>query len=72
MVRYQNLTRKTELFRAPLGRGTMYPLNPPLQALPVSDLTRYVYKPFATLELCDNIIHKTELHERDAAENVKI
>ena len=32
MVRYQNLTRKPELFRAPLGTGpgTMYPLNPPL------------------------------------------
>ena len=30
MVRYQNLTRKPELFRAPLGPGTMYPLNPPL------------------------------------------
>ena len=32
MVRYQNLTRKPELFRAPLGQGpgTMYPLNPPL------------------------------------------
>ena len=27
MVRYQNLTRKPELFRA---LGTMYPLNPPL------------------------------------------
>ena len=32
MVRYQNLTRKPELFRAPLGPGpgTMYPLNHPL------------------------------------------
>ena len=37
MVRYQNLTRKPELFwapwaRAPLGpsQGMMYPLNPPL------------------------------------------
>ena len=30
MVRYQNLTRKPELFRAPLGPGTMYHLNPPL------------------------------------------
>ena len=30
MKRYQNLTRKPELFRAPLGPGTMYPLNPPL------------------------------------------
>ena len=35
MVRYQNLTRKPELFRAPsarapLGPGTVYPLNPPL------------------------------------------
>ena len=32
MVRYENLTRKPELFRAPLGPGpgTMYPLNPPL------------------------------------------
>ena len=29
-VRYQNLTRKPALFRAPLGPGTMYPLNPPL------------------------------------------
>ena len=31
MERYQNLTRKPELFRAPLGPGpgTMYPLNPP-------------------------------------------
>ena len=29
MVRYQNLTRKRKLFRAPLGPdpGTMYPLN---------------------------------------------
>ena len=32
MVRYQNLKRKAELFRAPQGPGpgTMYPLNPPL------------------------------------------
>ena len=32
MVRYQNLTQKPELFRAPLGLGpgTMYPLDPPL------------------------------------------
>ena len=34
MVRYQNLTRKPELFRPPPplgpGPGTMYPLNPPL------------------------------------------
>ena len=32
MVRYQNLTRKPELFRGPLspGPGAMYPLNPPL------------------------------------------
>ena len=32
MVRYQNLTWKSELFRAPLGPGpgTMYPVNPPL------------------------------------------
>ena len=32
IVRYQNLTRKPELFWAPLGPGpgTMYPLNPPL------------------------------------------
>ena len=30
MVRSKNLTRKPELFRAPLGLGTMYPLNPPL------------------------------------------
>ena len=34
MVRYQNLTRKPEspppLIPAPLGPGTMYPLNPPL------------------------------------------
>ena len=37
MMRYQNLTRKPELFRAPWARaplgpgpGTMYPLNPPL------------------------------------------
>ena len=32
MVRYQKLTWKPELFRAPLGPGpgTMYPLNPPL------------------------------------------
>ena len=31
MVRYQNLTRKPELFRAPLGPGpgTMYPPEPP-------------------------------------------
>ena len=38
MVRYQNLTRKPALFRAPLGPGpgTMYPLNPPL-AGPVED-----------------------------------
>ena len=33
MVPYQNLTRKPELFRAPLGPGTMYPLNPLSQAL---------------------------------------
>ena len=26
----KNLTRKPELFQAPLGPGTMYPLNPPL------------------------------------------
>ena len=46
MVRYQNLTRKPELFRAPLGPGpsTMYPLNPPL-AGPVG---RYdVYRRYA-------------------------
>ena len=36
MVRYQNLTRKPELFRAPLGPGTMYPLNPLGQALEIS------------------------------------
>ena len=37
MVRYENLTQKPELFRAPWARdplgpgpGTMYPLNPPL------------------------------------------
>ena len=32
MERYQNLTRKPELFWAPLdpGPGMMYPLNPPL------------------------------------------
>ena len=30
IVRYQSLTRKPEVFRAPLGPGTMYPLNPPL------------------------------------------
>ena len=32
MVQYQNLTRKPELFQAPLGPGssTTYPLNPPL------------------------------------------
>ena len=31
-MQYQNLTRKPELFRAPLGPGpgAMYPLNPPL------------------------------------------
>ena len=28
MVRYQNLMRTPELFRAPLGPGTTYPLNP--------------------------------------------
>ena len=35
MEQYQNLTRKPELFRAPLGPGpgTMYPLNPLSQAL---------------------------------------
>ena len=40
MVRYQNLTRKPELFRAmgarvhlDPGSGTMYPLNPLSQAL---------------------------------------
>ena len=38
MVRYQNLTRKPELFRAPLDPVTMYPMNPPL-AGPVSDFT---------------------------------
>ena len=38
MVRYQNLTRKPELFRAPLslGPGTMYPPEPPL-AGPAND-----------------------------------
>ena len=36
--------------------------------LPASDLTHYVCKSFAVLELCMNMIHKTELHERDAAE----
>ena len=34
MMRYENLTRKPELFRAPVGPGpspgTMYPLDPPL------------------------------------------
>ena len=30
MMRYQNLTQKPELFRAPLGPDMMYPLNPPL------------------------------------------
>ena len=32
VVRYQNLTRKPELFRVPLGPvpGTMYPPNPRL------------------------------------------
>ena len=41
MVRYQSLTRKPELFRAPLGLGpgTMYPLNPLLAG---PDLEPYV------------------------------
>ena len=30
MVRYQNFTRKPKLFRASLGPGTMYSLNPSL------------------------------------------
>ena len=30
MVGYQNLTRKPELFRAPLGPGMMSPPEPPL------------------------------------------
>ena len=41
MVRFQNLRRKPEFFRAPsarpplrVGPGTMYPLNPLSQALP--------------------------------------
>ena len=38
--------------------------------LPAYDLTKYVCTSFAMLELCDNMIHKTELHERDAAENM--
>ena len=39
MVGSKNLTRKPDLFRAPLspGPGTMYPLNPPL-AGPVTDI----------------------------------
>ena len=38
--------------------------------LSASDLTLYVCKSFAMLELCDSMIHKTEFHKRDAAENV--
>ena len=30
MVRYQDLTRKPKLFRARLGPGPVYPLNPPV------------------------------------------
>ena len=37
--------------------------------LMASDLTQYVCNSSAVRELCDNMIHKTELHERDAAEN---
>ena len=45
MVRYQNLTRKPELFRAPLGPGpgTMYPLNPPLAGPECIHLIAIVY-----------------------------
>ena len=39
-------------------------------SLPASDMTQYVCKSFALLELCDYMIYKTELHKRDAAENV--
>ena len=38
--------------------------------LPASDLIQNC-KSFAMLELCDNRIHKTALHEKDAAENVQ-
>ena len=38
--------------------------------LPASDLTQHVCRAFAMLELCDDMVHKTELYERDIAENV--
>ena len=37
---------------------------------PVTDLTHYVSKSFAMLDLCEYIIRQSDLHERVAAENV--
>ena len=37
---------------------------------PALDLTHYVSKSFAMLDLCEYIIRQTDLHERVAAENV--
>ena len=37
---------------------------------PATDLTHYVSKSFAMLELCEYIIRQSDLHERVAAENV--
>ena len=37
---------------------------------PATDLTHYVRKSFAMLDLCEYIIRQSDLHERVAAENV--
>ena len=37
--------------------------------LPSTDLAQYVCKAFSMLELCNYMIYKTALYERDAAEN---
>ena len=37
---------------------------------PATDLTQYVSKSFAMLDLCEYVIPQSDLHERVAAENV--
>ena len=37
---------------------------------PATDLTHFASKVFAMLDLCKDIIHQSDLHERVAAENV--
>ena len=37
---------------------------------PATDLTHYISKFFAMLELCKYVIGQSDLHKRDAAENV--